>query len=60
VDKCPRHPRYKGKGMPTHGCWDCFTIKAAVGFGRKPTPPPNKVMKDKKKYTRKQKHKGTP
>lgn len=53
--KCPKHPRYKGKGPLTHQCWDCFTLKASIGLFRKPTAPPKKTHRDKKKYTRKKK-----
>lgn len=57
MEKCPRHPRYKGKGKPRHHCFDCINIKVALGLIRKPIAPPKQTHKDKKKYNRKAKHK---
>lgn len=52
--KCPRHPKYKGSKKPSNTCGDCLRVYMALGkMERKPTPPPTKVHKDKKKYSRK-------
>jgi hypothetical protein len=37
-------------------CSHCLILIARGILDRKPIPPPNKVFKDKKKYTRKDKH----
>ena len=54
--KCFKHPKYKGKHLPKHECTKCLSIYFAL---QKPRvlPMPTKVIKDKTKYNRKDKHK---
>jgi hypothetical protein len=54
--KCSKHPKYKGKKQPTNDCTECASIYFKL---KKPRilPMPTKVIKDKSKYDRKDKHK---
>ena len=53
---CPKHPKYKGKGKPKHDCYTCLGLYIALSKPRM-LPRPTKVIKDKTKYNRKNKHK---
>lgn len=60
MNKCPVHPKYKGKKKPKHSDnKDCRCAEIYLTLKSKPRilPKPTKVMKDKSKYTRKKKHK---
>lgn len=58
MNKCQVHKKYTGKRFPKTQCMDCLNYYISLGkLTRKPLPPPNKVHKDKTKYTRKKKHK---
>lgn len=53
---CSKHPKYKGKALPKHECTECLSLYYKFKTPRV-LPKPTKVIKDKKKYTRKNKHK---
>jgi len=55
--RCEKHPKYKGKHKPKHECVVCLNIYIAKH--NKPRAPikPTQVIRDKSKYTRKNKHK---
>ena len=59
MERCKKHPKYDGKKLPKYKtpCLDCLNYYYAI---KKPRvlPMPTKVIKDKTKYTRKEKHKG--
>lgn len=57
MEKCTKHEKYKGKKKPTNNCPDC--LKLYLAMKNKPRTPikPTQVMRDKSKYTRKDKHK---
>ena len=58
---CEKHPKYKGKKLPTYLCADCFSMYMRYLANKHRSPiMPTKQHKDKTKYTRKQKHKKTP
>ena len=54
--KCSKHPKYTGKKKPKHECEECLTIYIRLSKPRI-LPMPTKVIKDKSKYNRKDKHK---
>lgn len=58
MEKCIKHPKYKGKKKPTHQCGKCMgmylNLKARP---RLPMPKPTQSHKSPKDYTRKPKHK---
>jgi len=53
--KCPKHPRYRGRGNPPH-CEACLKIHQVMS--QKPRMPIRltKLIKDKTKFRRKAKH----
>lgn len=57
---CSKHPKYKGKRLPKSECGECLAIYIMMGNLLRKTiaiPTGTKQHKDKKKYTRKTKHK---
>ena len=54
---CPKHPKYKGKRLPKYECTQCADLYFKIH--KKPRMPikPTKIIKDKTKYSRKNKHK---
>jgi hypothetical protein len=59
MEKCIKHPKYKGKSLPKTQCICCANLY--LKLHNKPRAPhkPTSSMKDKTKYTRKDKHKKT-
>ncbi len=58
IEKCHKHPRYKGKRKPKNLCVECLRLYLKMTPAtRLPVPPPSFKFKDKTKYTRKKKHK---
>jgi len=56
--KCLKHPKYKAKRAPKTLCGTCLCMYIQrKKFMRMPIPPPTKIVKSKKSYTRKEKHK---
>ena len=51
--RCPKHPKYFGKGKPTPNCQEC--LKLYLQTQQTPRAPikPEKTFKDKTKYDRK-------
>ena len=56
MKKCLKHPKYKGRNKPKHECLDCLNLYLKLQKPRMPIMP-TKVIRDKTKYTRKEKHK---
>lgn len=54
---CPKHPKYRGKKQPTNDCLGCLIIWGFLGVKPRVQHKPTKVVKSKKTYTRKRKHK---
>ena len=55
--KCNKHPKYKGVKRPINNCIECLNFWSSFGANKtRETLPPNKVFKDKSKYSRKDKH----
>lgn len=62
MDKCEKHPKYKAKkppGLASLACEGCKCLTLYLLYSNKPRigVMPTKVVKDKTKYTRKEKHK---
>lgn len=57
-NKCHKHPKYKGKRKPKYECVTCLEIYLRLKNRPRVLPMPTKIIKDKKKYNRKKKHKG--
>ena len=60
--RCPIHPKYRGKKKPkfcTNVNCTCPEIYLKLKSKPRVLPRPTKVMKDKSKYNRKKKHKGS-
>ena len=55
--KCDKHPKYKGVKKPKHECMECLQIYIKLNNKPRVLPMPTKVIKDKSKYNRKDKHK---
>ena len=55
--KCDKHPKYKGKKKPKYECTQCLSIYLTLSKKPRVLPMPTKVIKDKSKYNRKEKHK---
>lgn len=56
--KCHKHPKYRGDKKPKYQCDQCLTIYATLNRHKHRAPIiPTKVIPDKTKYSRKQKHK---
>lgn len=56
---CSKHPKYTGKRAPRSGCGECLKIYLEKRKTKtRVILPPNKVHRDKTKYTRKKKYKG--
>lgn len=53
--RCHRHPHYKGKGEPPHGCETCLKTKEQLAVPRQFVRP-TKVIPSKKAYARRAKH----
>jgi len=55
--RCDIHPKYRGKKEPKNGCVGCLNLY--LKLHKKPRLPikPTKIIKDKSRYTRKNKHK---
>lgn len=56
MKKCEKHPKYKGKKKPKHECLACLNMYLSYQKPRMPIKP-TRVIKDKSKYNRKEKHK---
>jgi len=54
--KCTKHPKYLGKGKPQNECLTCLDIYFNMQGPRAPIKP-TKIIKDKSKYSRKDKYK---
>jgi len=54
--RCKKHPKYLGRGKPPKDCLICLNIHLNIQGPRAPIKP-TKIIKDKSKYTRKEKHK---
>jgi hypothetical protein len=54
--KCDKHPKYTGKREPRANCEKCLSFYFVVNKNRAPIVP-TKVIPDKTKYSRKEKHK---
>lgn len=57
MEKCKKHPKYKGTKMPKHECTECLSLYFSLHKKPRLLPKPTKVIKDKTKYDRKKKHK---
>lgn len=55
MKKCLKHPKYKGKAKPPH-CEACIKLFLSLKKLRIPIRY-EKIVKSKKEYTRKEKHK---
>jgi len=51
---CIKHPKYKGKKLPTNGCYGCLEMWVMLRIPRVGVLP-TKVVKSKKIYNRKKK-----
>lgn len=54
--KCNKHPKYTGKKTPKHECVDCLSLYLKLHSSPRAPIKPTKVIKDKTKYSRKNKH----
>ena len=54
---CSIHKKYKGKRVPKNECPECLAFYLLLKNRPRILPRPTKVMRDKSKYTRKDKHK---
>jgi len=57
MNKCSKHPKYKGKKTPSNECTECLTLYFKMHSSPRAPIKPTRVIKDKTKYTRKDKHK---
>lgn len=55
--KCPKHPKYTGKKLPKYQCLTCLNYYDKLHSSPRMPVKPTRKMKDKSKYTRKEKHK---
>lgn len=58
MDKCNKHPKYKGKRKPKHECLTCLSYYLTLSNRPRVIPKPTKIIKDKTKYNRKKKWEG--
>jgi hypothetical protein len=58
MEKCSKHPKFKGNKKPAYQCGKCMGIYLALkGRPRLPMPKPTRSHKSLKDYTRQPKHK---
>ena len=57
MNKCIKHPKYKGKHLPKHECTECLSLYFKMHTAPRVLPRPTKTIKSKKQYSRKDKHK---
>ena len=57
MEKCSKHPKYNGKKVPTNECTCCLTLYFQMHSAPRAPIKPTRVVRDKTKYRRKEKHK---
>jgi hypothetical protein len=58
MEKCIKHPKYKGNKKPLHQCGKCLSIYLTLkSRPRLPMPKPSQPHRSAKDYSRKPKHK---
>lgn len=57
MDKCIKHPKFKGNKKPPHQCGKCLGMYLQRKGRRIPVAKPGYSFKSAKDYTRKDKHK---
>lgn len=57
MERCQKHPKYKGRKKPKNQCNGCLALYSSYGMvlaaRSAVVPRPQPPMRDKKKYTRK-------
>jgi hypothetical protein len=53
--RCEKHPKYGGKKQPKNGCVGCLNVYFAMHKTPRMPIKPTKIIKDKTKYSRKNK-----
>ena len=57
MERCKKHPKYTGKKTPTNECVECLNLYFKKHAAPRMPVKATKVIKDKTKFTRKEKHK---
>ena len=53
MEKCKKHPKYKGIKQPKYECEDCFVLYFIFGLRSRAPIIQTKIVLDKTKYNRK-------
>ena len=57
MEPCKKHPKYTGKRIPVKQCTECLTYYYSKHTAPRAPIKPTRIVRDKTKYRRKEKHK---